>query len=91
MRSWLNYLVIVALFATSFAAAAFLPFNDVSRIVAAFPAVGAVFVAVFQVFRDQLAHDREVSLQTTQNSFAIGATSHMANVAFDKHVAFSEE
>ncbi len=42
-------------------------------------------------FKADLAHDRATAVQAAQNSFALGATSHMANVAFDKHVAFSEE
>jgi hypothetical protein len=30
-------------------------------------------------------------LQETQNAFSVGATSHMATVAFDKHIGFCEE
>jgi hypothetical protein len=38
-----------------------------------------------------LAHERSVLLAERQNAFSIGATSHMATVAFDKHIGFCEE
>lgn len=55
------------------------------------PLIGALLVALFQIVRDQSAHERNELLMRYQNSFAMGATSHMANVAFNKHVEFSEE
>lgn len=57
---------------------------------ATFPAVVAMVGALFQLSRDQAAHERAIALQTGQHGFALGATSHMAAVAFDKHVEFSE-
>ncbi len=91
MTRHINFVSLAAIFLSSFAVAAFAPLDGISRAVAAAPAFGAAFAAVFQLVRDRMAHDREVSLQATQHSFAFGATSHMANVAFDKHVAFSEK
>lgn len=44
-----------------------------------------------QILRDQAAHERELLLQNAQNQFVLGASSHMANVAFDKHATFSEQ
>ena len=35
------------------------------------------------------AHD--IQMEEAKNRFTVGATSHMANVVFDKHVAFCEE
>jgi hypothetical protein len=55
------------------------------------PAIGALCYALYQLARDRIAHDRSLLAQQFQNSFTMGATSHMAIVAFDKHVAFSEE
>jgi hypothetical protein len=61
---------------------------------------------VFKVFGDRLlerqkaqyskqmaevAHQRSLLLLETQNAFSMGATSHMATVAFDKHIGFCEE
>lgn len=39
----------------------------------------------------ELAHERAVLLSEKQNIFLMGATSHMATVAFDKHIGFCEE
>jgi hypothetical protein len=43
----------------------------------------------FLVERKKAQQSRE--LQETQNAFSVGATSHMATVAFDKHIGFCEE
>ena len=59
--------------------------------IAALPGVGALLLYLGQVFRDQIAHDRKVELGRRKEIFNIGATSHMANVAFDKHVKFCEK
>jgi hypothetical protein len=59
--------------------------------VASLPAVAALFAALYQLARDRIAYDRAVQLEEARNFFTIGATSHMANVAFDKHVAFCQE
>jgi len=39
----------------------------------------------------EFAHQRSVLLAEMQNAFSMGATSHMAAVAFDKHIGFCEE
>lgn len=43
------------------------------------------------IARDRIAFDRSVRLEEGRNRFTIGVTSHMASVAFDKHVKFCEE
>lgn len=58
---------------------------------AAIPALVALFGALFQLFRDDVAHHRALGFEGAKNRFTVGATSHMANVAFDKHVQFCEE
>jgi hypothetical protein len=58
---------------------------------ASVPAIGGLLFAFMQIARDRIAHDRSVFLQETSHRFLIGATSHMAEVAFDKHVAFCEK
>lgn len=44
-----------------------------------------------QLQRDETAHRREHEIRRAQESFSLGATSHMANVVFDKHAAFCED
>ena len=39
----------------------------------------------------EFAHERSVLLAEMNNAFSMGATSHMAEVAFDKYVEFSEK
>lgn len=74
----------------SFGAATFFPAVDILRGIYASPGILALFGALYQIIRDQNAHERNLELQKRQQIFNLGATSHMANVAFDKHVEFCE-
>jgi hypothetical protein len=55
----------------------------------------AAGVAVVKYLSDSLIERQKAQqsrdLQQTQNTFSVGATSHMATVAFDKHIGFCEE
>ena len=64
--------------------------NEIVEVVASLPFAASLIGALVQILRDQAAHERSLLLLDAQNHFVVGATSHMANVAFDKHVAFSE-
>jgi hypothetical protein len=55
-----------------------------------FPGVAALLTVLYQAVRDQAAHERALDLQQRQQLFNLGVASHMANVAFDKHVEFAE-
>jgi uncharacterized protein (DUF2267 family) len=90
MKSRTVYLVLALVFASSLAVAAFPLLETAVRPVAAIPAAAAIVAAVFQLLRDHIAHDRTTLLHASQRDLAIGAASHMASVAFDKHVAFAE-
>jgi hypothetical protein len=48
-------------------------------------------VALLQLVRDDAAFQKQQFLQRQQESFSLGTTSHMANLAFDKHVEFCEK
>jgi hypothetical protein len=67
------------------------PAGELIQILAAIPLVGSLVGALFQLMREQVAHERKLLLQESQNRFSLGISSHIANVAFDKHVQFSEE
>lgn len=73
-----------------FVAAVFLPSPAVRRW-AESTAVVSVLGFLFQVARDSIAHERSLRILESQNAFSIGATSHMAGVAFDKYSEFCEE
>jgi hypothetical protein len=44
-----------------------------------------------KAFEHGLRVAHEINMEEAKNRFTVGATSHMANVVFDKHVAFCEE
>lgn len=85
---WVGIALIVVI---SFLAAIFAPVNDVYRGIFGLPGATALGGALFQLFRDQQAHERNLKLQSEQQLFSLGTTSHMANTVFDKHVAFCEK
>lgn len=92
MQKFLKYRVSVLLLLLG-GTLLFLPGIDtqVTEVIGVTSASVGLLLIAFQEFRDQLAHEREESLRARQNAFEIGATSHMAITAFDKHVAFSEK
>lgn len=69
----------------------FAPIGEVYKGLASLPSIAGLLTALFQIVRDNAAHRRSVELQNKQQLFNLGATSHMANTVFDKHVEFSEK
>lgn len=55
------------------------------------PVAGSLFAALYQIFRDQAAFEKQKYFELRKRVFDIGATSHMANTLFDKHVIFCEK
>jgi hypothetical protein len=78
-------------FLASFLAAAYLPLPEVFRGLAAVPGIGAMIGVLLQIERDQRAHERALDLQARSHGFTLAVASHMAQVAFDKHVSFCED
>lgn len=91
MHQMKNYLVLIGIAVFCFVVVYSLPTKEALQVVFATPGVLALAGIIYQLFRDQLAHDRNIELQKMQHVFNIGTTSHMANVAFDKHVEFCEK
>jgi hypothetical protein len=69
----------------------FAPISEGYKGIAALPSVGGLVAALFQLIRDHSAHQRKLELQNEQQLFNLGATSHMANTVFDRHVEFCEK
>lgn len=90
-RTFITYAAIFAILVVSLILVAWLPDGNFIQSIAAIPLVGSLMAALFQILRDQAAYERDLAKQDAQNRFSLGASSHMANVAFDKHVLFSEE
>lgn len=89
--SWKVYVVAVIVLVVSFVVSWTLPTTQILRDIVQLPGVGALFTMLYQIVRDQAAHERALDLQKKQQLFNLGVTSHMAQVAFDKHVQFSEQ
>jgi len=86
-----TYISLAAVFIASFGCAYFLPINEVFKSIATTPAIAALVAAIYQILKDRAAFERQDYLQRQQQIFNLGATSHMANVAFDKHAEFCEK
>jgi hypothetical protein len=90
MNSKRTYVALGILFFISVIVYVLSPVGAIQNI-AAIPTIGALCAALFVILRDRIAYERAMFTLEVQNSFAIGAMSHLANVAFDKHVLFCEE
>ena len=78
-------------FIASISAVVLLPISETFKGLISIPSVGALIGALWQIFRDQAAFDKQLELQRKQQFYNLAVTSHMANVAFDKHVEFCEK
>ena len=85
------YIGLAVVFFASFAAAYLLPIGQLLKTIMATPAAVALVAAVYQILKDQAEFERITFLQRQQQIFNLGATSHMANLAFDKHAEFCEK
>lgn len=91
MRSAWTYVGIAIVFAGSYFLSSTLPTTEILHTVAANVGIAALITALFQLFREHAAHEREILLRRDDQQFQVGVTSYMSNVVFDKHVAFCEE
>lgn len=89
--AWPIYLAVAVVAIISFSIAYRLSENGLLATVIATPGSVALLGALFQIYRDYTAFERARNLQNENNDFILSATSHMANVAFDKHAAFAEK
>lgn len=85
-----SYIALSVVFAVSMGAAWLMPTVDLLKGAIATPGIAALFGVLFQIARDQATFEKDRSLQKDQQIFSLGAASHMAAVAFDKHVQFCE-
>lgn len=86
-----TYLYLGGVFILSLSLSLWLPLDETFKGMAYTPAIGALFAAIFQLLRDHAAYEKQLELLQKQQFFSLGITSHMAEVAFDKHVEFCEK
>lgn len=84
MKISLVYMVSVAVLVALFSAAYFLPIESIYKSLVAMPGIGALCLTLYKSWKDEW-------LQNKQQDFILGTASHMAQVAYDKHVIFCEE
>lgn len=90
--NWKAYGVLGAVFALSIGTFFLVPDErEVLAAVIAAPGVIALLQALLQLMRDEANHERRLEIQRREFQFALGAASHMANAAFDKHAEFCEK
>ena len=89
--SWRVYCVLAVIFLASFFVAYFLPTMEFLQGLPSLSAVGALFMGLWTIFRDNEAHKRDLEREQQQQIFNLSVTSHMAEVAFDRHIKFCEE
>jgi len=88
--TWQVYAVAAAVFLASLGTALWLPVADTFRGIAAIPGAAALVGILVQLWRDSLAHERELERLERENDFTLTVASHMSRVVFDKHVAFCD-
>lgn len=86
-----KYLLPLGVLVLSFLGATFLPIDDIFRGIISLPGGVALAYALYQLFRDDQQHRRKILLQDKQQDFILSTSSHIAEVAYDKHVLFCEE
>ncbi|MDD3101760.1 MAG: hypothetical protein PHE59_01265 [Patescibacteria group bacterium] len=91
MKKIIYYIICVIVFIVSFLATLFLPVNEIFKGILTFPGIVALLSVLYQLWRDERAHERVIELQNKQQDFILGTASHMADVVYNKHVEFCEE
>lgn len=86
-----TYLKLGIVFLISFIVSLALPVSEILKGIAATPALIALIAAIYQILKDQAAFENKVKISEKEQFFNLGITSHMANVAFDKHSEFCEK
>ncbi|MFA6077215.1 MAG: hypothetical protein WC735_04040 [Candidatus Paceibacterota bacterium] len=90
-KKWFIYLGYFLVLIISFVAASLLPTSEILKGIVMTPGIGALCLFLNQLWRDEKAHERALELQNKQQDFALGTASHMADVAYNKHVEFCED
>ena len=85
---WFGMAIIIGL---SLGVTFFAPINDLYKGIASLPGVAGLAAALFQLVKDHVAYQQNLEIQQEKQLFNLGATSHMANAVFDKHVEFCEK
>lgn len=86
-----KYILCIIVFIFSLFLAYFVQTNEIFKGILALPAFGALVSILYELYKDNRAHERNIELQNKQQDFVLGTASHMAEVAYNKHVIFCEK
>ena len=86
-----KYIFLILFTVITFFLAYALPTTELLKGIYATPSLLGLFGILYQLVRDQAQHEKKEILQKQQQLFNLGATSHMANVVFDKHVEWTSQ
>lgn len=89
--SWKIYIVMIIIFICSVIIPLLLPNRDLVNQIAIIPGSFSLLGILYRLFLDEAKYKKELFIQHDQQTYSLGAASHMANVAFDKHILFCEE
>lgn len=91
IKKYSIYYISVVVFIFSFVLAYSINTTEILKGIITLPAVGSLVSILYKIWIDNLAHERIIKLQNKQQDFILGATSHIADIAYNKHVKFCEE
>lgn len=86
-----KYIISLVVLTLSFLGATFLPIDQVFKGIISLPGGGALVYALYQIIRDEQQYAKNLLIQNKQQDFILSTSSHIAEVAYDKHVLFCEE
>ncbi len=81
----------ILLLCASFLLAINIPLSNLIKTIVAIPGIIILFSFLLDIILEKTKHFYEIVRQEGLNDFALGTGSHMAMVAYDKHVQFCEE
>lgn len=90
-KKYYSYIGYVSILFISFLFSWLLPISEIMKGIISVPGIGALFLVLYQIWRDDRSHERNIELQNKQQDFILGTATHMADVVYDKHVLFCEE
>ena len=90
LEKYYIYYISIVIFITSFTSSIFIQTNEIFKGLIALPSIVSLISVLYKIWIDNLAHERSIELQNRQQNFILGATSHMAEVVYDKHALFCE-
>ncbi|MFZ3043699.1 MAG: hypothetical protein WA058_01145 [Minisyncoccia bacterium] len=90
-RSYIKLLLSLAVLTLSFLGATFLPVGGIFKGIISFPGAAALLFVMYEILKNEQQYIRNLLLQSKQQDFILSTSSHVAEVAYDKHVLFCEE